>query len=279
MQCSCWVSSKDQTSRTGPNAGPIGWFGSSQQEDRQQTSIIGRKSLGASRLCFKIWEPGKGLKTNSDTSHLFQMRWTPSSPNSSRWRLKQPTILTHSQRCRSMRPNFHSRWWTTSTKWSDRWTSKDGRRLPANTIRTTQRSRIFGVYSKKPQRRPLRREASQGSRRNCWRGSWESRCRLQTQTRWTRALIGPDPIIIGRRRSADARPTQKKNPQIGARRWNVSIATRKAIFSASAPTRTKERSQSKPERLRLTPRTPKKNSRKEAFWKNLLPEQKTFLRR
>src|SRR6266704_5468089 len=282
MQRSCWDSSKDQTSRTGPSAGPIGWFESSQQEGQQQTSIIGRKSPEASRSRFKIREPGKGLKINSDTSHLSQMRWTPSSPNSSRWRPKQPTILTCNQRCRSMRPSFHSRWWTTSTRWSDQWTSKDGRKLPANTIRTTQRSRTFGVYSKKPQRRPLRREASQGSRRNCWRGSWESRCRLQTRMRWTRALIGPDPIVMGKRRSADERPAQKKNPRIGARRWNVSIATRKAIFSVSAPTRTraiKERSQSKPGGPTLTPKTPKKNTRKEVFWKNLLPEQKTFLRR
>src|SRR6266702_1757377 len=189
MQCSCWVSSKDQTSRTGPNAGPIGWFGSSRQEDRPRTSIIGRKSPEASRSRFKIREPGKGLKINSDTSHLSLMRWTPSSPNSSRWRPKQPTILMRSQRCRFMRPNFHSRWWTTSTKWSDLWTSKDGRKQPANTIKTTQQSRIFGVYSKKPQRRPLQQEASQGSRRNCWRGSWESRCQLQTRTQWTRVQI------------------------------------------------------------------------------------------
>ena len=165
------------------------------------------------------------------------MRWTPSSPNSSRWRPKQHTILMRSQRCRSMRPNFHSRWWTTSTRWSDRWTSKDGRKLPANTIRTTQRSRTLGAYSKKPQRRPLRWEASQGSRRNYWRGSWESRCRLQTLTGWTRVRIGPDPIIIGKRGLEDARQVPKKNPRIGARRWNVSIATRKAIFSASAPRR------------------------------------------
>src|SRR6266702_3595769 len=142
----------------------------SQQEGRLWTSIIGQKLPEASRSCFKILEPEKGLKTSFVTSHLFQMRLTPSSPNSNHWLPKQPTILTHSQRCRSMRPNFHSRWWTTSTRWSDRWTSKDGRKLPANTIRTTQRSRIFGVYSKKPQRRPLRREASQGSRRNYWRG-------------------------------------------------------------------------------------------------------------
>src|SRR6266581_6664786 len=144
-----------------------------------------------------------------------------------------------SQRCRSMRPSFHSRWWTTFTKWSDRWTSKDGRKQPANTIRTTQQSRTFGVYLKKPQRRPLRREASQGSRRNYWRGSWESRCRLQTRTQWTRVPIGPDPII-GKRGLKDAQPAQKKNPQIGARRWNVSIATKKAIFSTSSPRRTKK---------------------------------------
>src|SRR6266702_3126000 len=276
MQCSCWVSSKDQTSRTGPNAGPIGWFGSSQQEGQQRTNIIGRKSPEASRLHFKIWEPGKGLKINSDTSHLFQMRWIPSSPNLSHWRPKQHMILTHSQRCRSTRPNFHSRWWTTFTRWSDQWTSKDGRKLPASTIRTTQQSRILGVYSKKPQRRPLQREASQGSRHNYWRGSWESRCRLQTPTKWTCVLIGPDPII-GKRGLEDARPVQKKNPQIGARRWNVSIATRNAIFSASAPRRTKkERNQSKPRWLKLMPTMPKKNSRKEVFWKNLLPEQKTF---
>ncbi len=92
-------------------------------------------------------------------------------------------------------------------------------------------------------------------------------------------LIGPDPII-GRRELEDARPVQKKNPQIGARRWNVSIATRKAIFSAFAPRRTKkERNQSKPRWLKQTPITPKKNSKKEVFWKNLLPEQKTFPRR
>src|SRR6266702_1401675 len=266
-------------SRTGPSAGPIGWFGSSRPEDLLRMSIIGRKSPGASRSRFKIREPGKGLKTSFVTSHLFQMRLTPSSPNSNRWRPKQPMILTRSQRCRSMRPNFHSRWWTTSTRWSDRWTSKDGRKLPASTIRTTQRSRTFGVYLKKPQRRPLRREASQGSRHNCWRGSWESRCRLQTQMRWIRMPRGPD-LIIGRRELKDARPAQKKNPRTGARRWNVSIATRKAIFSAFAPRRTiKERNQSKPGRPRLTPRTPKKNLKKEVFWKNLLPEQKTFLRR
>ncbi len=92
-------------------------------------------------------------------------------------------------------------------------------------------------------------------------------------------LIGPDPII-GKRELEDARPVQKKNPQIGARQWNVSIATRKAIFSASAPRRTiKERSQSKPGWLRLTLKTPKKNLKKEVFWKNLLLEQKTFHRR
>src|SRR6266571_1681742 len=226
-------------SRTGPNAGPIGWFGSSQQEGQLRTSIIGQKSPEASRSRFKIREPRKGLKTSFVTSHLFQMRLTLSSPNSSRWRPKQRMILMRSQRCRSMRPSFHSRWWTMYIRWSDRWTSKDGRKQPANTIRTTQWSRISGVYLKKPQRRPLRREASQGSRRNCWRGSWESRCRLQTRTRWTRALIGPDPIIIGRRGLEDAQPAWKKNPQIGAKRWNVSIATRKAIFSASAQTRTK----------------------------------------
>src|SRR6266702_1443343 len=264
-------------SRTGPSAGPIGWFGSSQREGQLRTSIIGQKSLEASRSRFKIREPGKGLKINSDTSHSFQMRWTPSSPNSSRWRPKQRTILMRSQRCRSMRPNFHSRWWTTSTRWSDRWTSKDGRKLPANTIRTTQRSRTLGVYLKKPQRRPPRREANQGSRCNYWHGSWESRCRLQTLTRWTRVLIGPDPII-GERGLKDAQPTPKKNPQIGARRWDVSNATRKAIFSANAPTRTttKERNQLKPGWLKLTP---KKNSRKEVFWKNSLLELKTFPRR
>src|SRR6266702_3568161 len=229
-------------SRTGPSAGPIGWFGSSQQEDQQRTSIIGRKSPEASKSRFKIREPGKGLKTSFVTSHLFQMRLKPSSPTSSHWRPKQPTILTRSQCCHSMRPSFHSRWWTTSIRWSDRWTSKDGRKQPANIIRTTQQSRTFGVYLKKPQRRPPRREASQGSRRNYWRGSWESRCRLQTLTKWTRVRIGPDPII-GRRELEDARPVPKKNPQIGAKRWNVSIATRKAIFSAFAPTRTKERNQ------------------------------------
>src|SRR6266568_7295996 len=206
MQCSCWVSSKDQTSKTGPSAGPIGWFGSSQQEGQLRTSITGRKSPEASRLHFKIREPGKGLKTSFVTSHLFQMRLTPSSPNSSHWQPKQPTILTRSQCCRSMRPSFHSRWWTTSIRWSDQWTFKDGRKQPANTIRTTQWSRIFGIYLKKPQRRPLRREASQGSRRNYWRGSWESRCRLQTLTRWTRVRIGPAPIVIGRRGLEDARP-------------------------------------------------------------------------
>src|SRR6266702_115328 len=226
-------------SRTGPNAGPIGWFGSSQREGQPRTSIIGRKSPEASRSRFKTREPGRGLKTSFVTSHLFQTRLIPSSPNSSRWRPKQPTILMHSQRCRSMRPSFHSRWWTIFIKWSDQWTSKDGQKQPANTIRTTQRSRISGVYSKKPQRRPLRQEASQGSRRNYWCGSWESRCRLQTRTRWTRVQIGPDPII-GRRGPEDARPVPKKNPQIGAKRWNVSIATRKAIFSASAPRRTKK---------------------------------------
>src|SRR6266702_4930292 len=232
-------------SRTGPSAGPIGWFGSSRPEDLLRMSIIGRKSPEASRSRFKIREPGKGLKTSFVTSHLFQMRLTPSSPNSNRWRPKQPTILTRNQRCRSMHPSFHSKWWTTSIRWSDRWTSKDGRKRPASTIRTTQRSKTFGVYLKKPQGRPLRQEASQGSRRNYWRGSWESKCRLKTLTKWTRVRIGPDPII-GRRGLEDARPVlKKKNPQIGARRWNVSIATKKAIFSASAPTRTrtKERSQ------------------------------------
>src|SRR6266702_1226318 len=239
MQCSCWVSSKDQTSRTGPSAGPIGWFESSQQEDQLQTSTIGRKSPEASRSRFKIREPGKGLKKNSDTSHLSPMRWTPSSPNTSRWRPRQRMILTHSQRCRSMHPSFHSKWWTTSTKWSDQWTFKDGRKLPANTIKTTQQSRIFGVYLKKPPRRPLRWEANQGSRRNYWRGSWESRCRLQTLMRWIRVQIGPDPII-GKKGLSDARPMPKKNPQTGARRWNVSIATRRAIPSIFAPRRTKK---------------------------------------
>src|SRR6266702_3537414 len=95
--------------------------------------------------------------------------------------------------------------------------------------------------------------------------------------RWTHVLIGPDPIIGGRGQK-DARPMPKKNPQIGARRWNVSTATRKAIFSAFAPRRTtKERNQSKPGRPRLTPKTPKKNLKKEVFWKNSLPEQKMFL--
>src|SRR6266568_4260035 len=178
----------------------------SQQEGQQRMNTIGRKSPEASRSRFKIREPGKGLKINSDTSHLFQMRWIPSSPNSSHWQLKQCMILTHNQHCRSMRPSFHSRWWTTSIRWSDRWTFKDGWKQPANIIRTTQRSRTFGVYLKKPQRRPLRREASQGSRRNYWRGSWESRCRLQTLTRWTRVRIGPAPIVIGRRGLEDARP-------------------------------------------------------------------------
>src|SRR6266702_1598828 len=253
MQRSCWDSSKDQTSRTGPSTGPIGWFESSRQEGQQWTSIIGWKLPEASRSCFKIWEPGKGLKINPNTSHLFQMRWIPSSPNSSRWRLRQHMILTRSQRCRFTHPSFHSRWWTTSTQWS----------------------RIFGVYSKTPQRRPLRWEASQGSRCNYWRGSWESRCQLQTPTRWTRVLIGPDPII-GSRGLEDARPVQKKNPQIGTRRWNVSIATRKAMFSAFAPRRTKkERNQSKPRWLKLTPKS-KKNSKKEVFWKNSLLEQKMF---
>src|SRR6266702_7497720 len=97
---------------------------------------------------------------------------------------------------------------------------------------------------------------------------------------WTHARIELDPIIIGKRKPADVWPLPKKNPQIGARQWNVSTATRKAIFSASAPTRTraiKERSQSKPKWPTLTPK--KKNSKKEVFWKNSLPEQKTFLRR
>src|SRR6266702_6332052 len=110
MQRSCWGSSKDQMSRTGPDTGPIGWFGSSQQEDPLQTSIIGWKSPEASRLCSKIQEPGKGLKINSDTLHLFQMRWIPSSPNSNHWQLKQCMILTHNQCCHSMCPSFHSRW-------------------------------------------------------------------------------------------------------------------------------------------------------------------------
>src|SRR6266568_4063100 len=210
-------------SSTGPSTGPTGWFRSSQQEGQQRTSIIGQKSLEASRSRFKIPEPGKGLKTNSDTSHSFQMRWIPSSPSSSRWRPKQRTILTRSQRCRSMHPNFHSRWWTTSTRWSDQWTSKDGRKLPANTIRTTQWSRTLGEYMKTPQRRPLRWEANQGSQRNYWRGSWESRCRLRTLTGWTRVWIGPNPIIG--KELEDAQPVPKKNPQIGAKRWNVSTAT------------------------------------------------------
>src|SRR6266702_2621609 len=181
MQCSCWVSSKDQTSRTEPSAEPTGWFRSSRQEDQLRTSTIGQKLPEASRLRFKIWEPGKGLKTNSDTSHLFLMRWTPSSPNLSHWRPKQHTILTRSQRCRSMCPNFHSRWWTTFTRWSDLWTSKDGQKLPTSTIRTTQQSRISGVYSKKPQRRPLQEEGRR-CRPSYWLESWESRCRLQTLT-------------------------------------------------------------------------------------------------
>ncbi len=50
---------------------------------------------------------------------------------------------------------------------------------------------------------------------------------------WIHVQIGPDPII-GKRELKDARLVQKKNPQIGTRWWNVSIATRKAIFSASA---------------------------------------------
>jgi len=57
-------------------------------------------------------------------------------------------------------------------------------------------------------------------------------------------LIEPDPII-GKRELEDARPMPKKNPQIGATRWNVSNATRRAIFSTTAPTRImkKERNQ------------------------------------
>src|SRR6266702_4289629 len=96
---------------------------------------------------------------------------------------------------------------------------------------------------------------------------------------WTHVPIGPDPIT-GKRGLKDTRPAQKKNPQTGAKRWNVSIVTRKAIFSASAPTRIKikERSQLKPGWLKLITKEPKKNSRKEVFWKNSLPEQKTFLR-
>src|SRR6266702_5094249 len=163
-------------SRTGPSAGPIGWFGSSQREDQLQTSIIGRKSPEASRLRFKIREPGKGLKTSFVTSHLFQMRLTPSSPNSSHWRPRQHTILTHSQRCRSMHPSFHSRWWTTSTKWSDLWTSKDGWMQPASIIKIIQQSRTYGEYSKKPQRRPLQEEQGRRCQPSYWLASWKSRC-------------------------------------------------------------------------------------------------------
>src|SRR6266702_1271312 len=238
MQCSCWVSSKDQTSRTGPNAGPIGWFGSSQQEGQLRTSIIGQKSLEASRSCFKIPEPGKGLKINSNTSHLFQMMWTPSSPNLNHWQPKQCTILMHSQCCHSMRPNFHSRWWTTSTR--DWWTSKDGRRLPANTIRTTQWSRISGVYSKKHQRRPLQEEQGQRCRPNYWLESWESRCQLQTLMPWTRVLIGPNPIIIGKREPEAAQPTPKMKQRIGTRPCNTLVETNTVISKRNAPTRTKK---------------------------------------
>jgi len=52
-------------------------------------------------------------------------------------------------------------------------------------------------------------------------------------------LIEPDPII-GRRELEDEWPVQKKNPQTGATRWNVSNATRRATFSEIAPTRTKK---------------------------------------
>src|SRR6266702_3616766 len=216
----------------------------SQQEGQLWTSIIGQKLPEASRSRFKIQEPGKGLKTSFVTLHLFQMRLTPSSPNLSRWRPKQHTILTHSQHCRSMCPSFHSRWWTTSTRWSDQWTSKDGRMQPASIIKTTQRSRTFGVYLKKPQRRPLQREASRRCRPSYWLESWESRCRLQTQTQWTCVLIGPDPII-GNRELKDAQPTPKMRQQNGARRCNATIATKMAISHGYAPRRmmTKERSQ------------------------------------
>ncbi len=61
---------------------------------------------------------------------------------------------------------------------------------------------------------------------------------------WILTLIGPDPII-GRRGLKAALPIQRKNPRTSATRWNVSNATRRVIFSATAPTRTliKERSQ------------------------------------
>src|SRR6266702_259162 len=200
----------------------------SQQEGQLWTSITGQKLLGASRSRFKILEPGKGLKINLGTLHLFQMRWTPLSPNLSHWRPKQPMILMRSQRCRSMHPSFHSRWWTTSTRWSDRWTSKDGQMLPANIIKTTQQSRIFRVYSKKPQRRPPQEEQGQRYRPSYWLESWESRCQLQTLMPWTCKQTGPNPII-GRRELKATLQTPKMKQRIGARRCNASVATNLVI--------------------------------------------------
>src|SRR6266702_1209398 len=208
-------------------------------------SIIGQKSLGASRLCFKILEPGKGLKINSDTLHSFQMRWIPSSPNSSHWQLKQPTILMHNQCCRSMCPSFHSRWRTTSIRWSDQWTSKAGWKLRTSTIRTTLQSRTLGEYLKIPQRRPLCKEESQGSQTNYWLRSWESRCLPQTQMQWIHTPIEPNPIIIGGRGLKDALPSLKMKWKRSTKKAVASSATNKGISSASAQTWTqKERSQS-----------------------------------
>ncbi len=82
---------------------------------------------------------------------------------------------------------------------------------------------------------------------------------------WTHVLIGPDPITIGERELEDVRQKLKK-PMIGARRWNVSIATRRVTSRGTAPIKTKkERNQLKPGWLKLMPKKLKKFSKKEVF--------------